>query len=108
MVVSPHVLCLSGVSGGVLCEANVVVWCMVVRLVVHLAGFVMSGTAQSSPLLSLGFPSDPVCLMLNAMAMMGFRCGTGNIAMWFCPVGSEVVGTVNQAGCVKGPLILPD
>ena len=63
---------------------------------------------QSSPLRILGFPSDPVCCMLKAIAMMGEWCGSGCFCRVCLCVRRWVVGRGNHAGASNGPRILPD
>ena len=51
--------------------------------------------------------ADPVCLMLNAIAMMGLLCGRGSLGKWCLLVCSGTVCVVNHVGGEKGPLIRP-
>ena len=67
----------------------------------------MIGCDRYSPLLILALPSEPVCSMLKARAMMGSECGNGlrlDVCLWRC---SGTDRRVHHLGALKGPSILP-
>ncbi len=62
---------------------------------------------QSSPRRILALPSDPVCSMLKARAMMGSGSGRGRRVRVWSNCCSGTVWHGNQVGAWKGPAIRP-
>ena len=62
---------------------------------------------QSSPLRILALPSDPVCSMLKASAMIGFGSGSGIKLRAWSNCCSGTVSRWNHVGAWNGPAIRP-
>ena len=60
---------------------------------------------QSSPRRILSLPSDPVCLMLKAMATLGSVRGRGRRVRSY--PGGAIVVVGQDGGCLNGPFVRP-
>ena len=62
---------------------------------------------QSSPLRILDLPSDPVCSMLKAKAMIGSWCGKGRSCLVCSRRDNGTALISSHAGARKGPAMRP-